>query len=116
MNHRRRRRDRAVFGRGTTAVQGLAGAPVRPRCVWLWRVLRGDTDDIKQHMEDRGVTVEEISKVSHPEAKFKSFKIQIPAESEKQILDSEFWPQGMMCKRWWDRDDDVVNSQPSEQV
>ena len=106
----RRRRDRAVFGRGTTSVAGLAGAPLRPRYVWLWRVLQGGEEDIKKHMLDQGVQAENISKVSHPDAKFSSFKIQVTAEHEKLVLNSEFWPHGLMCKKWWNRDTDSIEN------
>ena len=108
----RQRRDRTVFGRGTTAVAGLRGAPRPPRYVWLGRVISGNEADIQTHMKDRGINIKGIAKVSHQDAKYHSFKINIDVNDETKVLDSEFWPSGMICKRWWKRDMNISKDRP----
>ena len=96
---RQRRRGR-VEGSGSTDVAGLEGAPPALRHVWLSRVLNGNEEKVKEHMESRNVQVKEITKVSHSDAKFSSFKISVSKEVISKVLDSDFWPKGMACKIW----------------
>ena len=89
--------------RNNTAGNRLEGAPLPRRSIFLSRVSRGDVDSIKLHLEDNNVDVIDITQANHPQAKFKSFKIQITLADVNKVLNYNFWPKGMMVKKWYEK-------------
>ena len=66
---------------------------------------------MKNYLEENGVTVKEITKMSHEEAKFNSFKVYIDKNELDKVFDDLFWPTGVHCKIWWNRD--KLNHKPN---
>ena len=101
----RKRRNRRVYGRGEAGAGGLVGAPPPTRPLWLSRVVTGDTQIIRNYLSERNVMIDddEIVKVSHEDAKFHSYKIYVSVDSLNTVLDDDFWPNGIRCELWRER-------------
>ena len=95
---------RQATGRRTTPTPGLEGAPPPTKPIFVYRVKCGDTELIKKYIEENEVTVHEITKISHDDAKFNSFKVYVYKNELDKVFDDFFWPTGVHCKIWWDRD------------
>ena len=95
---------RQATGRRTTPTPGLEGAPPPTKPIFVYRIKCGETEVIKQYMEENGVTVSEIIKMSHEQSKFHSFKVLINKPDLEKVFDDLFWPAGVHCKMWWSRD------------
>ena len=54
--------------------------------------MRGDPDILKSYLEHKKIRVFDVIKVSHESAKFSSFK-----DDDQNMLDENFWPQGLRC-------------------
>ena len=51
------------------------------------------SDAIKTHMKDtKGLELEQCEKVSHPDARTSSFRIQVRAEDYEKAMKGETWP------------------------
>ena len=59
---------------------------------------------IKKYMEENGVSVSEVTKTSHDQSKFSSFKVSISKLDLDKVFDDLFWPSGVHCKMWWNRE------------
>ena len=57
--------------------------------------------ELKSFIEDNGVDVCEISRVSHEEARMKSFKIKTVSSNKEILLRDTFWPEGIMCREFY---------------
>ena len=58
---------------------------------------------MRKYLTDKGVVVNNIQKTSHQMSKFCSFKICIYKTDLHKVYDENFWPNGVYCKRWFDR-------------
>ena len=63
----------------------------------------GDSQQIKTFMEDNGIKVSGIDKMSHDESKFNSYKVFINKYDIDKVFDDYFWPAGVQCKIWSNR-------------
>ena len=52
---------------------------------------------MKHYIEAKGINVYYIEKMSHYNAKFKSFKIKISMFDKDKVFDEKFWPYGVQC-------------------
>ena len=80
----------------------LVGAPPPPVSIWLYKVVRGDIETIKNFMVNKNISVHDIKKISNSEAKYMSYKITIPKNFIKDVLNKSFWPPGIGCRIWKD--------------
>ena len=96
----RRRGRRRVVGCGDVSDEGLEGAPPPLRQVWVSRVASGDEQTIKQFLERKNVVVNDIGRVSHVDAKYKSYKISVNVNDLDTVLEGSFWPRGLLCQVW----------------
>ena len=48
----------------------------------------------------KGITIRELTKTSHTESKFNSFKLIVSKDDADKVNDSQFWPQGIYIRRW----------------
>ena len=76
----------------------LVGAPPPPVSIWLYKVVRGDIETIKNFMVNKNISVHDIKKISNSEAKYMSYKITIPKNFIKDVLNKSFWPPGIGCR------------------
>ena len=78
----------------------LKGGPQPTVNIYLGRISYGDIHSVKNWLKASDVKSYNIDIVSHKDAKFKSFKIEIPKYNLNSVLDPEFWPRGVICKVW----------------
>ena len=53
---------------------------------------------MKDFLKNNNININGIEKMSHPEAKYSSFKISISVTDKQKVLDSSFWPNGIQRK------------------
>lgn len=46
------------------------------------------------------VTIVELQKMSNADATMQSFKLTISSDEEGKVKDSDFWPEGVCCRRF----------------
>jgi len=93
---RRNAKRKNKIGRfGAGKAEHLKAAPMPDRHLFLGRLETGDEASIKRHVEDRrpAVNLLEVKRISHEEARFKSFKISCPANQFHMLDDASLWPE-----------------------
>lgn len=89
---------------------GLRGAPRPSRDFFIYRVEKDTSEeDIKRHLEKKGVSFRKIIKISHAEALFASFKVTVCVSITEQIMQPSLWPVGIRVRRFF-RKENTVNS------
>ena len=84
-------------------VRNFKGAEPRIKHVFISNVISGDVYDIKEYFNFKNVNICNIERVSHDNAKLKSFKIAISEEKLDLLLNNNFWPKGVQCRLWRDK-------------
>ena len=95
-----RNRRKKIIGCGNGSTSGLKGAPLPQKKIWISRVVEGNEKMITDFLKENQVSISCSEKVSHPDAKFASFKISIGAQDLGKVMDSNFWPDGIVCQVW----------------
>ena len=101
------RKRRLSYERRKRSAFELQGAPPPLRYVFLSRVINGNAKMIADYMKNKSIESNKVEMISHPKAKFKSFKITVSKDSLSFILSDNFWPNGIKCKIWRDKNDSV---------
>jgi len=60
-----------------------------------------DDENIKQFLVDENVNVHELERVSREDAWTKSFRVVISSNDLSAVLNADFWPDGIGCRRFW---------------
>ena len=95
----RRRRHRKVI-KGCKRAGGLEAAPEASRDVFIYRLSKRTTEeDIAEFMADNNMKPRAVTKVSHCESTFASFKVEVKASLLKTVLDPESWPENVCVRR-----------------
>ena len=55
---------------------------------------------IADYMKNKSIESNKVEMISHPKAKFKSFKITVSKDSLSFILSDNFLPNDIKCKIW----------------
>lgn len=58
------------------------------------------TQDLKVHLNDYDITVNELDCISHPDSRYKSFRLSVPSRSLEDVLDPELWPSGVKVRKY----------------
>ena len=95
-----RRGRRRATGCSDARVDGLVGAPPPPRHVLLARIVNGNEEKIQSFFDKNKVNVVGITKVSHKDAKYSSYKISLNKSDLDTVLQDSFWPRGVVCEAW----------------
>ena len=98
---RQQLRRQILTGKGS-AVGGFKGAPEPSRDLFLYRFVQEATADvIKDNVVGEGYEVRDIIQMSHKDAKYKSFRLSVPASQYQALHDAEdFWPEGVRIKQF----------------
>lgn len=88
-----------VFANNIENNYELKGAP-NYSALYLGRVLEGSKDLINKYMHSRNIDVQDVSIVSRPNSRFKSFKLIVSRDHTNILLDKYFWPKGVIVKPW----------------
>ena len=95
-----RRKLRKIFGCASSPVEGLRGAPPPQRSIWVSRVAHGTVESIASFFDKKKIKAQELKKVSHTDAKFSSFKINIGKSDLSKVMTDTFWLCGVSCQIW----------------
>ena len=82
--------------RGTAAAGNVKGAFRNARDMFVFRI-QPYTDDaeLRNWIEEKGVTLLDFHKVSHPDSRYKSFKITVSVTDYMFLCDFRQWPEGV---------------------
>ena len=99
---RPRRQNNLVVGR--KVVDGLVscrGADLT-RSVYLGHFdINSTYEAVKTSIESQNVTVIELEELKLNHSRFKSFRLCLKKDSMPKILDPDFWPSGVVVRRFW---------------
>ena len=62
------------------------------------------------------VIVKDILKVSHEGSRFNSYKVSVPVIDFHRLLNEDFWPNGIQCKKWYERRLSNVDNNATDDV
>ncbi len=94
-----RRARKTLIGKSTTSSQ-FKGAP-EPDTLFISRVEPDTTvQTIYDHLTEKSFTVQKLECVSHPNARYKSFKLTVPVKQYKKLYDEDLWPAGVQIRRF----------------
>ena len=96
------RRKRIITGRRNAGGGRFRGAPEAGRDLFIYRV-HTDTvaTDIHELVKSVGYDVLRLECVSNPNAKFKSFRMTVPASQYSKVHSESFpWPMGVRVRRF----------------
>ena len=97
---KRKKRAKVITGKSDAAsAGGLKGAPVD---LFVFRVEKEAVEeDLRELITKQGCQVRGITLMSKEEAKFKSFKLTIPAAQKNTVFSDSFpWPDGVKVRRF----------------
>ena len=86
------------------------GALPRSRFLVIGRVLKDKTvDDIKSYINemDSNVEIRSLEPISHADAPFQKFKLEVSVSDFFKVKDRDFWESGISCypfRGQWYRD------------
>jgi hypothetical protein len=94
----RKKRKEAVYGKRSSN-QGnhgtLRGAP-QTLDIFVFRCDKNATcDKVRKYMEDNSTSVLDIECVSSVEARYRSYRVSVPRDSHDDVMDGDFWPEGV---------------------
>ena len=97
---RKQQRHSAVVG--TREANGrFRGAQAPSRDIFVYRVENDALEsEIKCHVKDNGIVPRSVETVSHADAMHKSFKLTVSVNDMGKVLDADFWPEGIMVRRY----------------
>ena len=60
-------------------------------------------DDLKEFIEEEGINIIAMERVSHTESRMQSFNLTICSQDKDSVLNDSFWPEGVMCRQFFTR-------------
>ena len=101
-SEQRKHKRRAKAVTGVVRSNKLSGAPEPSRDVFVYRVKKNtQADDIRDYMDDQGICVRDIKKISHEDAMFDSFKVELKMADLTAVVNAQFWPEGVNVRRFF---------------
>ena len=100
-----RRRIKVITGNTKPGNGRFRGAPEPSRDIFVYRT-HADTvvSDISDLIKSNGFHVREVNCISNPSARYKSFKLSVPASQLDSVLTDTFpWPEGVCVRRFTNR-------------
>mgnify|MGYP001548598658 CR=1 FL=1 len=97
------KRRRGITGQNKGTSGTFRAAPTPPKALFISRVNK-DTqcEDVKKHIQDLAldVTIIELKRISHKEAKANSFCLTLDADDYSKLNKAELWPDGVVIRRF----------------
>ena len=88
----------------------IVGAAPFLRSIWISKLIQGNVISIKRYLNDNNIRVQKITKTSHADSTFKSFKVVILSTDAKAVLRRDFWPVGVKCQVCKDKNNSHIKS------
>ena len=76
----------------------------------------GTEHDLNEFLVKNIIDVKNIDRVSHNNSRFNSYKITVSVIDFNRILDEYFWPDGIQCKKWYERKDSSRDNYVNDDV
>ena len=94
--------NRGILGtKKPSALNRIAGV-VRNLDVFVGRCVPGTTtEDVKEYCTDNGVTVDKCEEIKTNSSSSTSFKVTIAAGMRDKLLDSDFWPEDVVVRKFY---------------
>ena len=83
--------------------ESIIGAKPALSSIWIYKIEGGTEKAVKKYLNEQGVRVKKITRTSHQDARYKSFKITILSADIKNVMKRNFWPIGVECRNWKDK-------------
>jgi hypothetical protein len=100
-NQSRQEKRKPIVGANPAAGPVQGGRPVRQ--LFIYRVLKHvSLSDMRNFLKDQ-VTILDLQLISHQDAHYNSFKLDIPQSDLDVVSDRMFWPEGIGCRRYYPR-------------
>ena len=96
--------------------EGLRGAPSPKRDIFVSRVQSGNVFIVKRFLNNNNIMNDDIKCVSHDNSKFKSFKVTISKSDLPNVMENKFWPKGVLCSVWKERNQKNVQYYNSKYI
>lgn len=98
----KRRTRRVIKGQANLSTSsGFKGAPEPQRELFIFRVHpETETDELREYIINNKFSVRDLECVSNPNAKFKSFRLAVPASEFKNLFDEGLWPSGVRVRKY----------------
>ena len=78
------------------------GAPEPVRHLFVNRISKDTNDeDVFTQIEQNGFTVKKLECISHPQARFKSYKLAVPCSEFNKLCNENLWPKGVFVRTYW---------------
>ena len=98
---RRERDRRTVYG--TRQHETLKGASNNVN-LFVFRVSQETTsENIETFLAEEGIQNAKVQCVSHQDAKSRSFKINVKINDKDKLMSSDFWPDGIVCRPFYEK-------------
>ena len=92
-------------------IDDFQGMKPRMKNIFICNIVSGNESIIRKYIENKNIEVLDIVKVSHSNAKLKSFKISILENNLGTVLNNNFWPNGVTCRLWKNKEQKLfINS------
>ena len=99
-NKHNKRKQKVITGKSHTT-GGFKGAPEPTRELFIYRVdNETDVTDLQHHVHSHNFTIRDLKCISNPSAKFKSFRLAVPASEFQHLLSDNIWPDGVRVRRY----------------
>ena len=70
----------------------LVGAPPQVRDIWVYKIAQGNVYTMMKYLKDKNIKVGKITRASHVDSTYKSFRIKIFQHDVEKVLSRGFWP------------------------
>ncbi len=99
---RRKARRKAVTAIRAANTEQFKGAPEPSRDIFVYRVMKDTPQaEIEKYITDNNINIRSIDKVSNIFARYDSFKVVLKLSDMETVLNSEFWPEGVSARRYF---------------
>ena len=96
-----KQRRRIIIGNSVSCkgVTQWQGQPEPTRHLFRKRITKDtENDAVKNMIQSYGFGIRDFRCISHPEARFKSFKLSVPASQFERLFDEKLWPEGVVVR------------------
>lgn len=103
VERRRRPQKRRNVTVGTNSQNdGVLGAPAPSRHIVIERVMRSTSlESLRKLIDKNGIIVRSLEALSHVEAKYQKFKLEVPKSDLQKVYNGENWPVGVCVRPYF---------------